>query len=266
MSDVDDEAEVTIPAGPFPMGRRESDLFASAVEQPLRTVTLTRAFALDAHPVSNRRYRLFVDAGGYRQPRFWSRDGWRWLQETGLEGPRSFEHAYLAEDTQPVCGVSWHEAQAFCAFVARRLPTSAEWERAARGGDERLFPWGDALPRRDLCNFNDDLGRTSVLGRYPAGVAPCGAFDMAGNVNNWVEDVDWPEFGAWCVREDRLTDPVLDEALATELGVDPSRRTDRGGGFLTAFERFEVVGATYPLGWAATQRELWHGFRTARFL
>jgi formylglycine-generating enzyme required for sulfatase activity len=138
--------------------------------------------------------------------------------------------------------------------------------RAARGTDGRPFPWGDSFPRRDLCNFDNQVGHPSPIGSYSQGVSPAGMHDAAGNVNNWVADVFWAGFGAWCVSAERLTDPVLDEDLAIDLGQDPARRTDRGGGYLTALSSLEVLSTTHPLGWDPSSRELWHGVRTARAL
>ncbi|RMG13906.1 MAG: hypothetical protein D6731_11395 [Planctomycetota bacterium] len=189
------------------------------------------------------------------------------VAEHRVEGPRSLERAETASDSQPVSGVSWYEASAFCRWAGRRLPTSAEWERAARGLDARRFPWGDEpLPNRRRCNFGGHVGRPTPVDAYPSGQSPCGLFDMAGNVNNWVEDIDWPGFGAWCAREGRLQDPVLDADLAARIGVRTARRVDRGGGFLTSPLCFDVLATTRPLGWDPGSREPWHGFRTARSL
>lgn len=259
----DDEAEVVIPGGAFLMGRPAAHLFADEAEQPARLVTLA-PFAIDVHPVTNRRFRRFVRAGGYDRPELWTREGWRWRQREQVSCPRSFERLELAGDLLPVSGVSWYEAAAFCAFEGRRLPTSAEWERAARGLDARLYPWGDAPPTSARCNFAGRVGAPSPIGSYPLGVSPCGLHDCAGNVNNWVADVHWPGFGRWCLERGELQGPCLSDELARELGLDPEQRTDRGGGFLTAASRFEVLATTYPLGWPAGSREPWHGLRTAR--
>jgi gamma-glutamyl hercynylcysteine S-oxide synthase len=261
----EDEREVTIPAGPFLMGRPDGDLFADPREQPARVVVVP-AFAIDVHPTSNRRYREFVAAGGYLDEALWSPDGWRWAQRSGVTAPLSFDSEQLAGDDQPVGGVSWYEAQAFATWAGRRLPTSAEWEKAARGEDGRTFPWGDALPHSGLCNFNNKRNTTAPLGTYPDGASPYGLHDMAGNVNNWVQDVYWAEFGRWCAAGNHDQAPLLDLGLAKTLGVDSGERVDRGGGYLTHFSRFEVLSTTYPLGWPPESRQPWHGFRTARSL
>jgi len=258
-----DEAQVELPGGPFFMGRSRTELFATEAEQPLRVVTLS-PFQIDRFPVTNRRFRPFLEAEGYADPEHWSSAGWRWIcQEREVRAPRSFERAEYADEDQPACGLSWYEAEAFARFEGRRLPTSAEWERAARGLDARPFPWGDALPRAELCNFANGVGRTNPVDSYPKGQSAAGLYDMAGNVNNWVADVYWTDFGAYAEREGLCQDPLLDEALARRLSLNVSAKTDRGGGFLTSFSCFEVLSTTYPLGWDAGSRELWHGFRTA---
>src|SRR5439155_6321753 len=89
------------------------------------------------------------------------------------------------DDERPLTYVSLHEAQAFCDRAGVRLPTELEWEAAARGGDDRLWPWGDELPDATRATFAQPIGGPSPVGLYPAGAAPCGALDLAGNVHEW---------------------------------------------------------------------------------
>jgi formylglycine-generating enzyme required for sulfatase activity len=156
------------------------------------------AFYIDTHEVTNQAYRAFVEATGHSAPTFWT-------------GPRQ-----LADPAQPVVGVSWYDAQAFCVWQGKRLPTEAEWEKAARGNDGRRYPWGmewdttrlhtaDAIAGQALDSFEAwsrwqrtisagmDAARPATVGSYPRGASPYGILDMAGNVWEWV--ADWYEPG-----------------------------------------------------------------------
>jgi serine/threonine-protein kinase len=179
---------VYVPAGDFIMG---SQLGAGSDEEaPQHLVTLD-AYWIDQTEVTNAQYHLFVDATGYPAPALCE------------PADSTFADAGLAD--HPVVCVSWDDAQAYCAWVGGRLPTEAEWEKAARGTDERTYPWGNSfdgslanycdntceLSQRDT-GFNDGYVRTAPVGSYPAGASPYGALDMAGNVWEWVSD--WYNF------------------------------------------------------------------------
>ncbi len=105
-----------------------------------------------------------------------------------------------AKQDHPVTCVSWHDAIAFCKWAGVRLPTEAEWEKAARGTDGRIWPWGNREPNSGLCNFDVTVGDTTPVGRYPDGKSPYGLLDVAGNVWEWTSslwgtDTSKPEFG-----------------------------------------------------------------------
>jgi formylglycine-generating enzyme required for sulfatase activity len=183
-----------IPAGAFWYG----------VEQ-LRQVELPHAFRIGRYPVTNAEYARFVAAGGYHERRWWSENGWKYIESDGLRWfkgqeeritrPRFWDDARFNNPTQPVVGVSWYEAAAYCAWLAAqlglpegtiRLPTSLEWERAARGMDQQPYPWGQDEPTPEYANYHaTGIGAPSPVGCFPQGIAACGALDMAGNVWEW---------------------------------------------------------------------------------
>ncbi|MSS70723.1 MAG: formylglycine-generating enzyme family protein [Candidatus Latescibacteria bacterium] len=155
-------------------------------EAPPHTVSLD-AFAIDRTEVTNAAYALFWKAdGGPESPHtpgnFEGRGAVRW-PEAARERP---DH--------PVVGVTWFDAAAYCRWAGKRLPTEAEWEKAARGTDGRVWPWGNAFGGGDSARanvYNGDDGyvqSTAPVGRFPSGASPCGALDMAGNVWEWVAD------------------------------------------------------------------------------
>ncbi len=179
--DKDGSVMVYVPAGEFTMGSREDDPDALGDERPQHTVYLS-AFWIDQTEVTNEQYGRCVAAGACQASPYADR------------GP-------FNDPDYPVVGVSWHDAKAYCQWVGRRLPTEAQWEKAARGTDGRTYPWGDTFgsSRLSFCDANceyehkDDLANdgfpyTAPVGSYPTGASPYGALDMAGNVWEWCQD------------------------------------------------------------------------------
>jgi formylglycine-generating enzyme required for sulfatase activity len=259
----DGAAMVLVPAGPFRMGVPETDFLAEDHEKPERTIELS-AFWIDVHPVTNAQFGLFLAAGGYENPAWWNAEGWDWKCRQELGQPAQRDEAGWDGNDQPVAGVSWYEADAYARWAGRRLPTDAEWEKAARGSDGRRYPWGDRWPSAAEANFNSMVGRTTPVGLFPAGMSPFGCHDMAGNVNNWTSDWYWPGFGRYCVEHGLLRNPHLNDVLRERIGPHLiTEKVDRGGGYATPSEHHEVLSCTRKVHWPPETREPWNGFRTA---
>ncbi|MBM4123616.1 MAG: formylglycine-generating enzyme family protein [Nitrospira sp.] len=178
------EGMVPVPAGWFPMGSDHyKDVDAGPQEQPQRWVYLD-AFDMDRYEVSNIHYLRFVLATGAAWPSFWK------------QAPFQEKIAFHA-----VIGVSWVEADAYCRWAGKRLPTEAEWEKAARGTDGRLFPWGNQPAGWLRSNIAHPGSKRGVkypplanVERYDRGVSPYGVYQMAGNAAEWVADWFDPEY------------------------------------------------------------------------
>jgi formylglycine-generating enzyme required for sulfatase activity len=170
----DGSGMVMIPAGEFLMGSESG----YPNESPVHPVFLD-AFALAQHPVTNAQYERFVRETGHRVP---------YLDDPRAEATNWDREAriYPAGHAQhPVVLVSWRDAQTYCEWAGGRLPTEAEWEKAARGGLEgKLYPWGDEI-NPSLANYDNRDG-TTLVGSYPPNDS--GLHDMAGNVWEWVAD------------------------------------------------------------------------------
>ena len=165
---------VLVPAGEFTMGAREDDKLAQADERPAHTVYLD-SFYIDQFEVTTTLYGKFFQEKKRDPPRYWSKTV---LKKHG---------------NKPVVGVTWKDSNVYCEWAGKRLPTEEEWEKAARGTDQRLYPWGNEAPNEKLANFNNccdfkDYGVLRDVGSFEGGKSPFGAYDMGGNVWEWVGD------------------------------------------------------------------------------
>lgn len=222
---------VYIPEGPFKMGT--SSLTEDFDEQARHTVILN-AFWIDKTEVTNAMFMKFVNDTNYitenqkygenASPVYTGSEfvdiiGANWLHPEGLNSNLN------GLENHPVVQISWGDAQAYCAWAGERLPTEAEWEKAARGTDGRIYPWGNIAPNFLLTNFNNKKGSTAAVGSYPLGASPYGALDMAGNVREFVSDY-----------YDYSKDNYLPGSVTNPQG--PSGTSDsihrvRGGGWLS---------------------------------
>jgi formylglycine-generating enzyme required for sulfatase activity len=181
---------VLVPAGEFPMGSSAADPRAGNDEQPQHIVYLD-AFWIDRTEVTNTHYARFLNSLGDHRGTCDGHD----CAETRLEEEDSpilhQQGRYVVEtgfEDHPATEVSWYGARTYCAWAGARLPTEAEWEKAARGVDGRAYPWGNAPPDCDKAQYGDCGGKTAPVGARPVGASPYGARDMAGNVWEWVAD------------------------------------------------------------------------------
>ena len=170
-SDKDGMTLLYVPAGEFTMGSDSS----GSDSIPVHTVYLD-AFWIDKTEVTNGMYDKCLKAGQCGP------------HDSVHSSTRNFYYGSVVYDKYPVIFVTWEDARAYCSWAGRRLPTEAEWEKAARGVDGRTYPWGNDTPNNNLLNYNAAIGDATEVGKYPNGASPYGALDMAGNVWEWVQD------------------------------------------------------------------------------
>jgi gamma-glutamyl hercynylcysteine S-oxide synthase len=194
---------VPVPGGPCTIGAADG-VFAYDNERP-RHHTDVRSFRIGRTPITNATYLTFVEGGGYRRRPWWRREAWAWKEQYDITHPEGWARGPDGEwrrwtmdgwapidPDEPVVHISWFEADAFARSVGARLPTEAEWEKAAtwdqESGSARLYPWGDEGVGGDglpVANLDHGLLGPAPAGAYPDGAAPCGALGMLGDVWEW---------------------------------------------------------------------------------
>lgn len=260
-----------IAGGAFAMGA-DAAAFAYDNERPSHMVELND-FRIDKYPVTNDQYAAFIEAGGYQTRSLWSEEGWAWKEENHIEQPLYWTVAKDKKDDRridvrvrelfeegslkwnhPVCGVSWHEAESFARFAGKRLPSEAEWEKAASWDpatrSKRRFSWGDELPDPQKANFANHHWGTTPVDAFPAGQSAYGCFDMTGNVWEWTATVfdGYAGFTAFPYRE------------YSELWFDGDHRVLKGGSWATGSP---LLRTSFRNFWRPRFRIAFAGFRCA---
>ncbi|MDH6566181.1 iron(II)-dependent oxidoreductase [Streptomyces sp. SAI-117] len=258
-------AEVLVPGGPFTMGTSDEP-WALDNERPAHRREV-EAFYIDTTPVTNAEYQAFIEDGGYGNERWWAPAGWAHIRAHSLHAPlfwsrdgrqwlrRRFGVTEVVPPDEPVVHVSWYEADAYARWAGRRLPTEAEWEKAARhdpAGDRSMrYPWGDADPAPEHANLGQRHLRPAPAGSYPEGESPLGVRQLIGDVWEWTaSDFEpYPGFQAFPYKE------------YSEVFFGPDHKVLRGGSF--AVDPVACRGTfrnwDYPI-----RRQIFSGFRTAR--
>jgi iron(II)-dependent oxidoreductase len=256
---------VTVPAGEFAMGT--NDRSASYDNERPRHSVFVDEFRIGVAPVTNGEYLEFVEAGGYRTREYWTDAGWEFIQEQKIEAPkhwwqdergvwmtRSMDREESVSPRRPVIHVCWHEAEAYCRFMGYRLPTEAEWEKAAAfdpsTGESRKYPWGDEAPTPELANLGQETFLAAEAGAFPKGVSPLGCHQMIGDVWEWTASdfLPYPGFEAF----------PYDEYSKVFFG--PDYKVLRGGSWATlpGAIRNTFRNWDYPI-----RRQIFSGFRCA---
>ena len=258
--------EVRVDGGPFVMGT-DLEPWAYDNERPAHTIDVG-SFWIDTTPVTNGAYAEFIADGGYGDPQWWTESGWAWVQEAAIEGPEfwapdgaggwvraRFGRVEAVPVDEPVQHVCWHEADAYARWASKRLPTEAEWEKAASwtpDGVKRRFPWGDDEPSASRANLSTS-GRfsPSPAGSFPAGASPWGCRQMIGDVWEWTSSdfAAYPGFRSFPYRE------------YSEVFFGSDYKVLRGGSWAThpTAVRTTFRNWDYPI-----RRQIFSGFRCAR--
>lgn len=258
--------EVLVPGGPFTMGT-STEPWALDNERPAHVVEVP-AFVIDASAVTNGEYAEFIAAGGYDEQRWWSDVGWAHRVSTGLTAPEFWERDGSGEwyrrrfgvlervpADEPVVHVCFHEAEAYARWAGKRLPTEAEWEKAARydptTGRSRRFPWGDEEPTAGHANLGQRHLQPAAAGAFPLGVSPLGVQQLVGDVWEWTSS-GWHPYPGF---------EVFPYPEYSQVFFGGDYRVLRGGSFGTdpAAIRSTFRNWDHPI-----RRQIFSGFRCAR--
>jgi iron(II)-dependent oxidoreductase len=261
--------DAAVPGGEFQLGARPEDEFCFDNEKWAHPHEV-RPFRIARAAVTNGEFAAFADDGGYLKRELWDDEGWRWRTAAGLEHPvywrrgpegwelRRFQDWLPLPRDAAVIHVSWHEAQAYCRWAGRRLPTELEWEVAAAGEptadgtalaeDKRRYPWGDSAPDPKRANLDGHALGTIDVGALPAGDSAFGCRQMIGNAWEWTATVfgPYPGFTPDMYRD--YSQPLFGSA-----------RVLRGGAWAT---RSRLIHNTWRNYYGPDRNDVFAGFRT----
>lgn len=242
---------VLIPGGAFEMG--SSTLDALDNERPSHRVSISD-YWLDCTPVTVADYAAFMAAGGYQNSQWWHPEGWAWIQKQHITQPLYWQDPLTVWPEMPVCGVSWYEADAYSCFVGKRLPTEAEWERAAHWQPQQdcmqTYPWGDTPLTAKRGNFGGNQDGVTPVGAYPDGRSATGCDDLLGNVWEWTNTwfAGYPDFVPYPYQG------------YSQTYFDGTHRVLRGGSWAT---RPWVLRSTFRNWYQPWIQQVFSGFRCA---
>jgi gamma-glutamyl hercynylcysteine S-oxide synthase len=252
---------VRVEGGPCVVGYEPLG-FSYDNERPRHEVDLP-TFEIDRLPVTNGEYMDFVEDGGYTRRELWSDEGWVWREQEGIERPlywtadgevRAFDRTTPLDRQLPVMSVSWHEADAYSRWAGKRLPSEAEWGKAASwdeaAGAQRAHPWGDEPATSRRANLDQTGFGPARVGAYPAGASPYGALGMLGDAWEWTASdfTAYPGFTAYPYSE------------YSEIFFGPDYKVLKGGSWATrpSVARGSFRNWDYPV-----RRQIFSGFRCA---
>jgi len=252
--------DVEVPGARLLLGAKPGGGFVFDNEKWAHPVDV-RAFRIARAPVTNEQYASFVDAGGYGERRFWSEAGWTWRTRAEAKHPvywrragggwnvRRYDRVEPLRPHQPVIHVCLYEADAYCNWAGRRLPTEAEWELAAATPDKRTFPWGEELPTSRHANLDGRFGGPVDVGCFPAGDSAHGCRQMLGNVWEWTA-TDFQPYPGF------VADPYKEYS---EPWFASPHKVLRGGCWAT---RARLLRNTWRNFYPPDRRDVLAGFRT----
>jgi iron(II)-dependent oxidoreductase len=256
--------DIVAPGGAFLLGASPDEPFVFDNEKWAHVVEVP-PFRIASTPVTNAEFAAFVDDGGYRRRECWGRRGWDWRRREGAEHPlfwvrdggtgwavREFDAIVPLAPWHPVVHVNWYEAEAYCRWADRRLPSEAEWEMAATlepaTGRKRRFPWGAEPPSPERANLDYRAGGTVDVRALPSGDSAVGCRQMIGNVWEWVADTFAPYPGFVCDPYQEYSQPYFGQ-----------KKVLRGGCWTT---RSRLIRTTWRNFYKPHRRNVFAGFRT----